>query len=160
MDNNPTIIKNPVIKYPITDLSKLNSESFSIQIFGPINPYDDPNSNSIVFILKIYNTSILFTGDMTDSEERDVINKYGKKIDSDILKVAHHGSNTSSTKEFINLVSPTYSIISVGKNNSYNLPNKEIVERLSNISKVYMTKDCGNIDLYINKEGIVLNNYV
>ncbi len=155
-----TLLKDYDNKYPITDLSKLNSENFSIQIFGPINPYDDPNSNSIVFKLKIYNTSILFTGDMTDSEERDVINKYGKKIDSDILKVAHHGSNTSSTKEFINLVSPAYSIISVGKNNSYNLPNKEIVDRLSNISKVYMTKDCGNIDLYINKEGIVLNTYI
>ena len=147
-------------KYPITDLSKINSDIFNIDILGPINPYDDPNSNSIVLKMKIYNTTILFTGDMTDDEERDVLKKYGKRIDSDILKVAHHGSDTSSTKEFINLVSPKYSIISVSKNNGYGLPKKEIVDRLLGLSKVYMTKDCGNIDIYINKEGVVVSSYI
>ena len=110
--------------------------------------------------MKIYNTTILFTGDMTDDEERDVLKKYGKRIDSDILKVAHHGSDTSSTKEFINLVSPKYSIISVSKNNSYGLPKKEIVDRLLGLSKVYMTKDCGNIDIYVSKEGVVVSPYI
>ena len=146
-------------KYPITDLSKINSKEFNFEILGPINKYDDPNSNSIVLKLNMYNTSILFTGDMTVKEESDLIEKYDYRLDSDILKVAHHGSDTSSSIKFLNLVSPRYSIISVGKNNSYGLPNKEIVERLDNISDIYMTKDNGNIDIYIYNDKLWVKPY-
>ncbi len=146
-------------KYPITDLSKINSKEFNFEILGPINKYDDPNSNSIVLKLNMYNTSILFTGDMTVKEESDLIEKYDYRLDSDILKVAHHGSDTSSSIKFLNLVSQRYSIISVGKNNSYGLPNKEIVERLDNISDIYMTKDNGNIDIYIYNDKLWVKPY-
>ena len=145
---------------PITDLVTINSDVFDFDILGPINKYDDPNSNSIVLKLKIYDTTILYTGDMTMDEEDDLIAKYKKKLDSDILKVAHHGSNTSSSSNFLNCVTPEYSIISVAKNNTYGLPNKEIVERLEKISKVYMTKDSGNVDIYINKESLLVKPYI
>lgn len=120
---------------------------FDIDVLGPINQYDDPNSNSIVIKLKIEDNDILFTGDMTEKEEEDLINKYGNKLKSDILKVAHHGSKTSSSDKFIKLVNPDISIISVGLDNYYGLPDDIVVNKLKKISKVYMTKDCGNIDI-------------
>ena len=96
---------------------------------------------------------------MTLKEEDDIMNKYSKYLNSDILKVPHHGSDTSSGLGFLNLVSPSESIISVGKNNNYGLPVREIVKRLENMSKVYMTKDSGNINVFVNKEGYYIKTY-
>lgn len=130
--------------YGINDNYKF-SDLLNLKILGPINKYDDPNSNSIVIKLYLENKSILFTGDMTEKEENDLIKKYKKELKSNVLKVGHHGSKTSTSKEFLDLVNPDISVISVGLNNSYNLPDDIILERLKNTSKVYMTKDCGNI---------------
>ncbi len=145
-------------KIGIDDNYKIN-DYLNINILGPINSYDDPNSNSIVIKLNIYNTSILYTGDMTEKEEIDVINKYQDILESDILKVAHHGSDTSSSIDFLNCVNPKNSIISVGLNNSYNLPNDDIVERLKERSNLYMTKDSGNITLSIYDNKYKLSTY-
>ncbi len=96
---------------------------------------------------------------MTEKEEIDVINKYQDILESDILKVAHHGSDTSSSIDFLNCVNPKNSIISVGLNNSYNLPNDDIVERLKERSNLYMTKDSGNITLRIYDNKYKLSTY-
>ena len=72
-----------------------------------------------------------------------MIKKYNLQ-DIDVLKVGHHGSKTSSSKEFINEINPKYSIISVGKNNRYGHPNKEVLNNLSD-SKIYRTDDDGSI---------------
>lgn len=146
-------------KKGISDINKINSNVFDIEVLGPIKEYSDVNSNSIVLKLRMYDTTFLFTGDMTIEEEYDLIDKYEYILDSDILKVGHHGSNTSSSKEFLEYVSPIYSIISVGKNNSYGLPNSDVVKRLEEESKVYMTKDCGNIDIYVYKEKVWISTY-
>ena len=158
-DRFDDLLKDYNNKYAINDLVDLNNDLFNIDIFGPINKYDDPNSNSIVLKIRIYKTSILFTGDMTIKEEEDLINKYKSKLNSDILKVGHHGSSTSSSDEFIKLVSPEISIISVSKNNNYGLPDNKIVNKLKKESKVYMTKDSGNINLYIKKEDYYIKPY-
>ena len=76
-------------------------------------------------------------GDAGTIKEKDILNKYNLKH-IDFLKVGHHGSNTSSSKEFINEMNPKYSIISVGKNNRYGYPNKEVLNVLEN-SKIYRT---------------------
>ncbi|MBR6072544.1 MAG: DNA internalization-related competence protein ComEC/Rec2 [Acholeplasmatales bacterium] len=146
-------------KKGISDINNINSNVFDIEVLGPIKEYSDVNSNSIVLKLRMYDTTFLFTGDMTIEEEYDLIDKYDYILDSDILKVGHHGSNTSSSKEFLEYVSPIYSIISVGKNNSYGLPNNDVVKRLEEESKVYMTKDCGNIDIYVYKEKVWISTY-
>ena len=130
-----------------------------IKILGPINDYDDPNSVSLVFNININGNKILFTGDCTQKEENDILLKYKNLIDADILKVAHHGSNTSSSDEFLKYVSPNTSIISVSKNNKYHLPNTDIVNKLNKISNVYMTKDCGNIDIYLYKNKYNIKTY-
>lgn len=126
-------------------------DDIKFDILAPINSYSDANSNSIVIRLVLNGYSFLFTGDMTLAEENDIINKYPNLLKSDVLKVGHHGSNTSTGVEFLNLVSPSYSIVSVAKYNSYSLPNREIIDRLSNYSIVYQTKDNGNIEFYIYK---------
>ena len=68
----------------------------------------------------------MFMGDASITTENEIIDKYNL-ADIDVLKVGHHGSKTSSSKEFINEINPKYSIISVGKNNRYGHPNKEVL---------------------------------
>ena len=132
---------------------------FKFDIIGPIKKYDDPNSNSIVIKATIYDYTFLFTGDMTMIEEADLVNVYGTYLDSDILKVGHHGSNTSTSQSFLDLVSPTYSVISVGENNKYGHPDKYVYERLIAKSKVYMTKDSGNITFRIINHKLNISTY-
>ena len=71
----------------------------------------------------------MFMGDASSTNEKEIMNKYNLP-NIDVLKVGHHGSRTSSSKEFINEIKPKYSIISVGKNNRYGHPNKEVLENL------------------------------
>ena len=72
-----------------------------------------------------------------------------------VLKVGHHGSKTSSSKEFVNEINPKYSIISVGKNNRYNHPNSEVLENLSK-SKIYRTDKDGSIIFKIKKNELIM----
>jgi len=85
----------------------------------------------------------MFMGDASISTEHEILNKYNLS-DIDVLKVGHHGSKTSSSKDFINEINPKYSIISVGKNNRYGHPNKEVLNNLEN-SKIYRTDKDGSI---------------
>ena len=82
-------------------------------------------------------------GDAGVEVEEDLIKKYNLK-DIDILKVGHHGSKTSSSKNFINEINPKYSIISVGKNNRYGHPNDSVLNNLV-ASKIYRTDQDGSI---------------
>ena len=85
----------------------------------------------------------MFMGDASSTTEHEILDKYNLH-DIDVLKVGHHGSRTSSGKEFINEINPKYSIISVGKNNRYGHPNKEVLNNLEN-SKIYRTDEDGSI---------------
>ena len=85
----------------------------------------------------------MFMEDASSTTEKEILSKYNLP-DIDILKVGHHGSKTSSSKEFINKINPEYSIISVGKNNRYGHPNKEALDNLEN-SKIYRTDIDGSI---------------
>ena len=90
-------------------------------------------------------------GDAGIEREKDILEKYNLK-DIDFIKIGHHGSNTSSGKEFINEIKPKYSIISVGKNNRYGHPKDEVLETLRN-SKIYRTDLDGSIEIKLNKRG-------
>ena len=105
--------------------------------------YDNENDNSNVIYTEINNYKFLFMGDAGITKEKDIINKYNLS-NIDVLKVGHHGSSTSSSKEFIDEINPNYSIISVGKNNRYGHPNKEVLDNLEN-SKIYRTDQNGSI---------------
>lgn len=107
--------------------------------------YDGVNDYSVVVKINYKNTSFLFTGDAEKTSEREMLNK-NYDLRADVLKVAHHGSSSSTTEEFLSAVSPKYAIICVGKDNKYGHPHKEIIERLLNHDvDIYTTADNGNI---------------
>ena len=105
--------------------------------------YDNENDNSNVIYTELNDYKFMFMGDAGIEKEKDILEKYNLS-DIDVLKVGHHGSKTSSFKEFINEINPKYSIISVGKNNRYGHPNKEVLNNLEK-SKIYRTDQDGSI---------------
>ena len=105
--------------------------------------YGNENDNSSVIYTELNNHKFLFMGDAGIEVEEGLIEKYNLN-DIDVLKVGHHGSKTSSSENFINEISPKYSIISVGKNNRYGHPNKEVLSNLEQ-SKIYRTDQDGSI---------------
>jgi len=105
--------------------------------------YGNENDNSNVIYTELNNYKFLFMGDTGVEVEEDLIEKYNLQ-DIDVLKVGHHGSKTSSSKNFIDEINPKYSIVSVGKNNRYGHPNKEVLNNLED-STVYRTDQDGSI---------------
>jgi competence protein ComEC len=112
-------------------------------IFLNNKDYGNENDNSSVIYTELNNHKFLFMGDAGVEVEQDLIEKYNLQ-DIDILKVGHHGSKTSSGKNFINEINPKYSVISVGKNNRYGHPNIEVLNNLKR-SKTYRTDQDGSI---------------
>ena len=86
--------------------------------------------------LNYINFSMLFTGDIEQIAEEEIVEKYKNtnKLNSTIIKIAHHGSKTSSIQEFLSLVKPKIALIGVGKDNNFGHPNLEVLERLQNMS--------------------------
>lgn len=119
--------------------------------------YDNENDNSIINYLEIYNKKILFMGDASKEVEEELITKYNL-TNIDLLKVGHHGSNTSSSEYFIKNINPKYSIISVGKNNIYGHPNIEVLNNLET-SKIYRTDQNGSIMFKIKDNKLNIKNY-
>ena len=105
--------------------------------------YDNENDNSNVIYIELDGYKFMFMVDSGIEKEKDILDKYNIS-DIDVLKVGHHGSKTSSGKEFIDEINPNYSIISVGKNNRYGHPNKEALNNLEG-SKIYRTDEDGSI---------------
>ena len=105
--------------------------------------YDNENDNSNVIYTKINDYKFVFMGDAGINKEKDILDKYNIS-DIDVLKVGHHGLKTSSSENFIEEMDPKYSVISVGKNNRYGHPNKEVLNNL-NKSKIYRADEDGSI---------------
>ena len=122
--------------------SKINIKFLNTKI------YDNENDNSIVIYLNIHNIKFLFMGDASINVEKEILEKYNL-TNVDFLKVGHHGSDTSSGKEFIDEINPKYSIISGGKDNRYGHPKDKVLNNLSN-SKIYRTDLNGTIVIKIN----------
>ena len=136
--------KNYKITIPkINEEIKLNNMIFKVIYTG--TDETDLNNTSIILKLNYGKTKYLFTGDATNITEEKILNK---DITSDVLKVGHHGSNYSTTEEFLNRVNPKYAIIQVGKDNKYNHPTKETLKKLNERSiKIYRTDKNGTIKL-------------
>jgi len=125
----------------------LNVENdLKINFYGPIKNYFNDNDNSVVFKIRVNNLSYLFTGDISKSTEFDLINEYDMFLKSDVLKVPHHGSNTSSSEEFLNIVNPKIAIVSASLRNIYNLPNENIILLIKRMGiDLYETRYDGSI---------------
>ena len=123
-------------------------DSFSLGNFNFLvisNTYPDENDGSLVLYSTINDKSLLFMGDASIKSEEYILDNYDIR-DITILKVGHHGSRTSSSEEFINSVNPTYALISAGKDNKFNHPHKEVIERLEeNGSIIFNTRINGMV---------------
>lgn len=154
IDNNTTSFenmaealsrKNLKIKVLKSNTSTINlGENTLVEVFSPnLDYYDNLNNYSPIIKISYGHNSFLFTGDAEEEIEQEIItNNFNLK--SDVLKVAHHGSSTSTTKSFLDSVKPKIAVISVGKNNSYGHPTKDTLNKLKE-SKVYRTDINGNI---------------
>ena len=145
---------------------KLDSKTY-FDILWPTNNFIEENStnnNSIVANLIFGKFKMLFTGDIEKIAENEIFQKYkySEKIKCSILKIAHHGSNTSTTEEFLNQVNPKLVLIGVGKDNKFNHPNIEVIERLEKKGiKIFRTDENGEVTISINKKGgIKIKKYI
>lgn len=133
-------------------------DNTKIEILYSNSHAEDLNNSSMVCRLVSKNFSMLFTGDIEKQTEAEIVKMYvdTNKLKSNILKVAHHGSKTSSTQTFLDLVKPKIALIGVGENNTFGHPNEEVLERLKNIgARIYRTDEMGEIVLNINSKGKV-----
>ena len=109
----------------------------------PIIDDDNINLSSLTLRVEFGNNSFLFMGDAEKQNEKTIT--WPK---TDVLKVGHHGSDTSSSKEFLEQVNPKYAIIMVGEGNTYKLPKQPIIDRIEKQgSKIYRTDKNGNIKI-------------
>lgn len=112
------------------------------------------NNNSLVFKLIYNDFSMLFTGDIEEIAENSILEMNENKLEADILKVAHHGSKTSSIKEFLKEVNPKIVLIGVGEKNKFGHPNMEVLERIKMFTnKIYRTDLDGEISIEITSKG-------
>ncbi len=135
------VLDKKKIKY-YSCISELNIDKNKLY-FLQTKEYDNENDFSNVIYTELDGYKFMFMGDASSTTEKEILNKYNLP-DIDVLKVGHHGSKTSSNKEFINEINPKYSIISVGENNRYGHPNKEVLDNLEK-SKIYRTDEDGSI---------------
>ena len=123
-----------VLTCKVGDIIKIDNHT-NMEILYANNKRGDLNNGSMVCKFTSKNFSILFTGDIEKETEMDIVKIYinTNKLKSNVLKVAHHGSKTSSTQEFLNLVKPEMALIGVGQNNTFGHPNENVLERIENL---------------------------
>lgn len=153
-DIEKELIKNlnkKKIPYQI-NINKINLSNHTIYLLNNTK-YNNENDNSIITYFTYQKYKFLYMGDASINTEDNLLENYNLNNIS-ILKVGHHGSNTSSSKDFISQINPSISLISVGKNNIYHHPNKEVINNLSK-SRIYRTDINNMVKLTINSKGIL-----
>lgn len=140
------------------DRYKLGDSEFLI--IGPNSKeYKNLNNYSVSIKLDYKNTSFIFTGDAEKISEDEMLEKYSTYLSADVLKLGHHGSNTSTSKKFLEAVDPAIAVASAGKGNKYNHPNKEVLERLEKRDIIVLdTINHSNIILKSDGDKITMEN--
>lgn len=131
-------------------------ENLVINILSAGDGKADDNLASLVFRLDFEESSFLFTGDANKDIEKKLISS-GAIIDTDVLKVGHHGSKTSTMEDFLKSVTPDVAVISVGKNNRYGHPADEIIDRLNSFGvEIFRTDQSGDIRIFSDGESLTI----
>lgn len=146
--------KIPFIILKKGDVFRIN-ENIVCEVLWPedVNGLNS-NNKSLVLSLNYNDYGVLLTGDIEAEVEQNIIDKIHSNIH--LMKIAHHGSKTSSTNEFIERVKPMHSVLSVGRNNQFNHPNDEVMSRLKEIkSSIYRTDEMGLIKVDIDKDLVI-----
>lgn len=139
------IVDNDVTPNAVSYGDSFMLGSAKVEILSPTKQDDNINNMSVVFKITYKNTSFLFTGDSEKEIEKQLL-RNNVDISADVLKISHHGSDSSTTKDFLSTVNPDYAIISSGKDNTYGHPSKGVIERLEEIGIIpYITSMNGNI---------------
>ncbi len=137
----------------------------SFTVLTPIADTDDYNDMSLVIKVSFADTSLLFTGDISEDIEYKLIGAYQSgELDCDFLKIAHHGSNASTSAEFIAAVTPSVAVVSSGEYNDFGHPRHEVLERLreggceeiyrtDKMSSIVLRSDGNEITLVATREG-------
>jgi len=134
--------------------TQLNIASSTLVFLWPIELEKNENDNSVVFKLINNETSVLFTGDLEEKKEKELITKYCNQnnercdmLEAKVLKISHHGSGGSSSEDFLKIVNPAQAIISVGKNN-FGHPSLRVLQKLKrNLIETLRTDILGDIAL-------------
>ncbi|MDP4119500.1 MAG: ComEC/Rec2 family competence protein [Bacillota bacterium] len=135
--------KNIPVEHPKAG-QRLNLKHARIDVLAPLNKYNNANDSALVLKITYEKTKFLFTGDIENPAEEDILNS-GEDISCDVLKVAHHGSKTSSSQEFLDKANPKYAVISVGPDRN-NLPDKLVIDRiLSDNIHLFRTDEDGTV---------------
>ena len=150
--------KTNVILVKKGDNIKIDNSSYFEILFPEDELINDNilNNNSIVAKFVSSNFKMLFTGDIEEIAENRLCELYKStnKLQADIIKVAHHGSKTSSTFNFLELVNPKIALIGVGANNNFGHPNREVLERIENLgTHIYRTDQMGEVSIVIRNKG-------
>lgn len=150
--------KNKQIDTPIIGDNIFLGEKVKITILSPEQKeYEDSNNYSIVLRLEYHNNSFLFMGD-AELDIENYLLKNNSNIKCDLIKVGHHGSNSSTSNNFIKKVNPKYAVISVGKDNEYNHPAQKVLDRLDRYDiQIIRTDESGNVIVTSDGNNISIN---
>jgi len=139
-----------------TQLSLDNTMRFFVYGPSPANSYSDPNEHSLVIELIYGQTEFLFTGDGGQAQETLLTKNFGELIDTDFLKVGHHGSKTASSQPFLDIATPQVAAVSLGKNNRFSHPHPRAVRHLKqNSREVVYTSTAGALQFSSDGETIL-----
>ena len=133
----------------------LTCGGFTVEVLSPIKEfYSSMNDASAVIRVKFGDFAALFTGDISDVVEAELVEHYGDALEADILKVAHHGSSSATGMDFLLAVRPRYAAISCAAGNEYGFPHAEVLARLAVIgAEVYRTDTEGTVTFCATKGG-------
>ena len=134
---------------------KVDAGDGELEIISPVKDYKDLNNYSAAAILTHGSDKFLFTGDIEKKAEKDILNE-GYLEDIDVLKVAHHGSSSSSSRDFLEVVLPDYAVI-MCDGHSYGHPHEETMEMLTEYTdKIYRTDMDGTVVMKSSEQGITV----
>lgn len=132
----------------------IDADNLKVSVLAPNKEYTDANNNSIVLKIVYNNNKFLFMGDAEKTSENDILSD----VSADVIKIGHHGSDTSSSENFVNRVNAKYVVISVGKDNQYNHPNAVVLDRwIASGASIYRTDINGNIIVISDGNEIKIN---
>ena len=138
---------------------KLTLGGVDMTIVGPVKSYAETNDTSIVVLADYQDTRFLFTGDMETPAENDMLDYWGDRINwnVDVLKVGHHGSDTSSGYRFVYEADPEYAIVSVGTDNTYGHPNDSVLSRYADAGiPLFRTDELGHVIVTTDGQNIAV----
>lgn len=151
-----TLKSNDIDVQYVTSGQTYTFGAMKLDVLSPGCEYKNTNDDSVVVRVRYGDSRFLFMGDASSRVEKRLMEE-GVDVDADVLKVTHHGSRTGTSFEFLDAVAPEVSVVSVGEDNSYNLPNIEVMRRLEDFGcDVYRTDEDGTVTVNSDGENITV----